>query len=130
MYLNFARCFMDRDSKKLVCPECGCENINAVTVTEKQKTISRLWTLIGIVSTIIFIAGIITISHSINNIKIDISKINGNIFLIVLVTMFIIPLMLTLLSIIMNIFYYNMPKSEIKVICINCKRHLNLYLDF
>ena len=114
---------MDGERKKLVCPECGCENIYVTSVLEKQKTISTPWALTTILCFIIIISEFIYYKNN-SVFFTDTSNIIGILFLIV------IPTIVFIISIAVNYIKWNMLKSEIRVICLNCKKHLNFHLDF
>ena len=112
---------MDRESKKLVCPECGSEDIQIYTDVKPQNKFPLISFIVTIVSFAILIFNFILtlIPSKIANSPNDYSSINTTNFWIINI---IIPLIIFAISLSTFVILHNIPRTETKYFCRKCKK--------
>ena len=117
---------MDRESKKLVCPECGSEDYIVFSEQVIEKRISIPWVIITVLSFIIFIflgIGSFFAPEGLINKPTDFSNLRIVFFWLVCI---IAPLTLTIIGVGIQTVLYYMPKIETLYTCKNCNNSNNI----
>ena len=112
---------MDRESKKLVCPECHSEDYIVFSEQEIQKRISITWVIITSISFIVFVflgIGSFFTDESIKK-PTDFTDLRIVFFWIACI---ITPLLLTIIGIGVQTILYYLPITQTKFICKNCNK--------
>ncbi len=112
---------MDRESKKLVCPECHSEDLQIYTTIKKEYKFNIFFFITFMLSGFYLAFNFILtlIPPKFANSPYDYSKINTANFWIINIT---IPLIIFIMSLTTFIILYNLPKAETKYFCRNCKK--------